>query len=243
MADPVAPPPAPSPLEAIQKANELAEKDKIEKAISEELKDSQAVMERYQSFASELLRISLLGIALLGFFIEKIAHNDDFPKGSREWTMGFMAAAAVAFAVSAAAALGNRYYLAEVGFYFVRVLRPNVKTLPHVYWCRAKTKRIDNKTVVVCKKDKDGKDTPETESEYGVEFQDKFRQLLFWIFPKKKIKPESDIPSLDNSMLQSCGGIAAMCIGVSATAAGVGTIFVVVAFAISCVGYILKLVI
>ena len=96
-------------------------KQKVEQA--EELKDVQAVMERYQSFGSELLRISLLGVALLAFFIDKMAGTTSpFPEWSKILMFFSLGVAAFLFAMSAAAALGNRYYLAEAGYYLVRVL-------------------------------------------------------------------------------------------------------------------------
>jgi hypothetical protein len=74
-------------------------------------KDDIGILDRYQAFSSEILRISLLALSGLGALIFKIFFDKDF------LTSGFQSpfvrvgimAASIAFGVAAAAALLHRY--------------------------------------------------------------------------------------------------------------------------------------
>ncbi len=76
-----------------------------------------ALLERYQGFSAELLRLSLLGIALLGFFIDKVVSQEHFTENSKFWMLVFLGIAAALFACAAASALAHRYYATD-GIFF-----------------------------------------------------------------------------------------------------------------------------
>lgn len=87
-----------------------------------------AVLDRYQSFSAELLRLALLGIAGYGFLIANIAFKADRSGAYTFFTpfaqnKEFLIAGAVALAVSAATALGHRYFSTDCLTHFVRRLR------------------------------------------------------------------------------------------------------------------------
>ena len=44
----------------------------LEKHLTE-FTSEQVVTEKYQAFSAELLRVSLIGIAILGFFVDKVS--------------------------------------------------------------------------------------------------------------------------------------------------------------------------
>ena len=74
-------------------------------------KDDLGVLDRYQAFSSEVLRISLLALSGLGALIFKIFFDKDFPTSGFQSPfvrIGIMTAS-VAFGVAAAAALLHRY--------------------------------------------------------------------------------------------------------------------------------------
>jgi hypothetical protein len=81
------------------------------------------LLDKYNGFAGELLRISLLGIALLGFFIDKVVSQDHFTEDSKRGMLIILGVAAVVFALAAAAALAHRYYSTDQMFYLVKILR------------------------------------------------------------------------------------------------------------------------
>lgn len=97
-----------------------------------------AVLDRYQSFSSELLRLSLLGIAGYGFLISNIFLKSP---GSPEsitgqvpaYVLGIaLPAGAVMLAFSAMTALGHRYFSTDCIAHYVRRIRLTKKmtTLP-----------------------------------------------------------------------------------------------------------------
>ncbi|MDP2824193.1 MAG: hypothetical protein Q8O52_16135 [Sulfuritalea sp.] len=87
-----------------------------------------AVLERYQSFSSELLRLSLLGIAGYGFLIANVIFKAG-PDNKYIFLERFanskylLAAGAIALGISAVAALGHRYFSTDCLTHFVRRVR------------------------------------------------------------------------------------------------------------------------
>ena len=77
------------------------------------------LLDRYQKFSEELLRLSLGGIAVVGFFIEKC--KDEIVRSSK-WTI---IVALVGLALSAMGALVHRYYSADGMFHHLRAIRAN----------------------------------------------------------------------------------------------------------------------
>jgi hypothetical protein len=88
------------------------------------------ILERYQAFSAEILRIALLGLSGLGvlifnsFFVrpERNATLPELPFDARWGVMG----AAVLFGIAAAAALVHRYCSADSAACHLRVLRLQV---------------------------------------------------------------------------------------------------------------------
>jgi hypothetical protein len=94
-----------------------------------------AVVEKYQSFSAELLRLSLLGIAGYGFLITnivlKVTNKSDeylllksFLMSRTTWVLIL---GAIALGISSAAALGHRYFATDCITHFVRRLRAEKK--------------------------------------------------------------------------------------------------------------------
>jgi hypothetical protein len=82
-----------------------------------------AVIDRYQKYSAELLRISLLGIAVLGFFFQRVATLNDISSDGKKVTLWCMGIAAAMFAVAAAACLAHRYYSTDVLDFRFRILK------------------------------------------------------------------------------------------------------------------------
>ena len=81
------------------------------------------LVDRYQSFTAELLRLSLLGIAVFGFLYEKIFKGID-PQTTNLGAAKFLAAAGVfMFGFSAAGALLFRYLATEGARFYIEALR------------------------------------------------------------------------------------------------------------------------
>ena len=81
------------------------------------------LLEKYQSYSAELLRISLLGIALLGFFFDKVSDSEAFDPGAKFSMALTLGVAAMLFAIAAAAALAHRFYSTDGIFYHIRAGR------------------------------------------------------------------------------------------------------------------------
>ena len=74
-------------------------------------KDDLGVLDRYQAFSAEILRIALLGLSGLGALIFKMFSDKDLPMGQLQAPfvrIGILSAA-TAFGVAATAALLHRY--------------------------------------------------------------------------------------------------------------------------------------
>src|SRR5215813_6289928 len=81
------------------------------------------LVEKYQAFSSELLRLSLIGVAALGFFVEKISTSTVFAPWSRRLMFFAMGLSALGFALAAAAAIASRYYFTEVLYNRLQILQ------------------------------------------------------------------------------------------------------------------------
>jgi len=84
-----------------------------------------AVLDRYQSFSAELLRLALLVLAGYGFLITNVGKASDSrvffePSGASRYVL---AVGAVSLAVSAMCALGHRYFSTDSLTHHVRRLR------------------------------------------------------------------------------------------------------------------------
>ena len=79
--------------------------------------------DRSQAFSSELLKLALGGIAVVGFLLA------NFPKGHLEHSMNdvpvrvFFSASVVAFALSVAAALLQRFHASSAMFHHLQVIK------------------------------------------------------------------------------------------------------------------------
>jgi hypothetical protein len=86
-----------------------------------------AIVDRYQAFSAELLRLSLLAITGYGFLISNIDLHAPTTADDRvllhPWTVLALIVGAVAFGLSAATALGHRYFATDCITHFVRRLR------------------------------------------------------------------------------------------------------------------------
>lgn len=102
--------PTPMPADTLTKAKVQIPEDRYKADL--ELHD------RYISFSSELLRLSIAGIAATGFMIATFAHNGQLPPvvGSPLFLRATLASLAL-LALSSACALAHRY-LASDGMYF-----------------------------------------------------------------------------------------------------------------------------
>ena len=86
------------------------------------------ILEKYQAFSSEILRLSLLGLAIYGFFIAdvilKITNNNTyiFLKPFLNNKVLFIIGA-IALLITALCALGHRYFSTDCMTHFVRRFR------------------------------------------------------------------------------------------------------------------------
>ena len=85
------------------------------------------VLEKYQSFSAELLRLALLGIAVYGFLVSNIVLElkaDSISAfGGGYLSPVVLLVGAAAFSVSAVTALAHRFYSSDCLTHFVRILR------------------------------------------------------------------------------------------------------------------------
>lgn len=87
-----------------------------------------AVLDRYQSFSAELLRLALLGLAGYGFLIVNVVLKAPGASGSLTSIAAYsiryaLAVGAVSLAASAMCALGHRYFSTDALTHHVRRLR------------------------------------------------------------------------------------------------------------------------
>ncbi|SRR6266704_2292085 len=89
------------------------------------LKSVSEILERYQDFVNELLRLSLLGIAGIGFFITTFAQK---PSSSATLALTgcskfLLSLSLILFGIAAAAGLASRFLIAESLAYHFSALR------------------------------------------------------------------------------------------------------------------------
>jgi hypothetical protein len=95
----------------------------------EGLKHDWAMLDRYQAFSTELLRVSLTGIGAVGFLVTALAGKDSLlkisgvPPASR-WGMGITL---FALGLSAASALGHRYVSSDSMACHISLLRMEMR--------------------------------------------------------------------------------------------------------------------
>lgn len=89
------------------------------------------LVDRYQSFTAEILRLSLLGIAVFGFLYEKIFKDIDPQKLSTNIRAAkdLAASGVLSFGVSAAGALVFRFFATEGARFYIEALRLKSKDI------------------------------------------------------------------------------------------------------------------
>lgn len=93
------------------------------KSPSDHIEADLKLIDRYKDFASELLKLSLLAIATLGFFFDKLATADYFSVGDRRFLLLYMASGALAFLGSGATAMLHRLLALGGTSLFIRAIR------------------------------------------------------------------------------------------------------------------------
>jgi hypothetical protein len=81
------------------------------------------VNERHQTFAAELLRIALLGLGGIGYIISKLPDTNHKVHTSAPFLKALILSSALAFGISAGAALALRYLSSDVLSYQLRIVR------------------------------------------------------------------------------------------------------------------------
>ena len=80
------------------------------------------IIDKYQSFSSEILRISLIGIGVYAFLLKDV--NDVFQKISKSGNLKiFSIISIISFAIAVACTLVHRYYSSDFMAYHIRYLR------------------------------------------------------------------------------------------------------------------------
>jgi hypothetical protein len=85
------------------------------------------MLERYQGFSAELLRLALLGISAIGFGVSKVVFPDKSGLSIPEGTKIFLALALLAFCVAAASSLLHRYASADSMSWHLQAMRRYAK--------------------------------------------------------------------------------------------------------------------
>lgn len=118
-----------------------------------------AVLDRYQSFSSELLRLSLLGIAGYGFLLSNTVLKPKSDIGpllpaSAWYAIDYLLPLGVVmFGFSAASALGHRYFSTDCMSHYVRRIRLLKKGTVEGRPDHKKTERIIKHEAISLKKD------------------------------------------------------------------------------------------
>ena len=82
------------------------------------------LVEKYQSFVAEILRLSLLGIAVFGYLYKDVFHTDSAQSGANIGLPKTLAAFGVLmFGVSAANALVFRFFATEGARFYIEAFR------------------------------------------------------------------------------------------------------------------------
>jgi hypothetical protein len=91
--------------------------------------DDIAVLDRYQAFSAEMLRLSLGGVAGVAFLITLVAGDKtQVPHVLSGGTKTALAVALLAFGIGAASALGHRYWSTDSMASHIRLLRIRTET-------------------------------------------------------------------------------------------------------------------
>ena len=89
-----------------------------------ELTHDFAILDRYQAFSAELIRLALAGIAAVGIFVAWVTDTNHMVTGGAKLLFGL---ALFFFGVAAAAALGHRYWSTDSMTAYVSMRRTNAK--------------------------------------------------------------------------------------------------------------------
>jgi hypothetical protein len=84
------------------------------------------LLDKYQAFSAELLRLSLAGMVVIGFLIEKIVAGGRFSTDDTAALIGFKICSfgsVILLCVSAAASLLHRYFATDGVYYPVKAVR------------------------------------------------------------------------------------------------------------------------
>ena len=89
----------------------------------DELERDLKLIDRYKEFSSELLKIALVAIAVLGFFFDKLATATYFDSEARKLLLSYIANGALAFLASGGASLAHRFVALAAASFHVRAAR------------------------------------------------------------------------------------------------------------------------
>src|SRR5208283_265654 len=76
-------------------------------------KSDLALLDRYQNYSSELIRLSLLGIGALAFFLGQVSARASYPSLKDGISALALGSAAVLFTLATACALSHRYHSSD----------------------------------------------------------------------------------------------------------------------------------
>jgi hypothetical protein len=168
------------------------------------------LLEKYQGYTGELLRISLLGIAVLGFFFDKVASNPVLSDGSRHLILAILGIAAIIFAFAAAASLAHRYYSNEEMYYRLRQLEGAQGSPEPLPGGRAEDSHEDKP-----------RKSP-----------DQLRRFLVWM------GLITEVPITDHAgMRKTSEQLAAYFLGAAASLAGIASVITSFAFVVANIGF------
>ncbi len=82
------------------------------------------LLTQYQSYSAEIIRLSLLGIAGLAFFLVNLAASKDAPVQMRDaWAGLCLGISSLLFIMATACALSHRYHSADGLHYHIKAIR------------------------------------------------------------------------------------------------------------------------
>ncbi|MEO6550720.1 MAG: hypothetical protein ABIN94_22130 [Ferruginibacter sp.] len=91
------------------------------------------IVDRYQSFANELMRIALLGIAGYGFLIKEVYMIDPKFYPTLKETADYFWMGSVALGISLSLVLAHRFFSTSCLFYQIMIMR-SLKRLDNPHW-------------------------------------------------------------------------------------------------------------
>ena len=88
------------------------------------------LLDRYQAFSSELLRLALAGVAVIGFLITNLMGNEDLGAVEQPlfWFKLLAFGSAVVLCLSAAASLCHRYFATDGVYYHIKAVRLRLRS-------------------------------------------------------------------------------------------------------------------